>query len=79
MTNTIRIAIPALGLVLLTACLVALVLGKLGPFSDPDERPGLATVTDPEPASEASIPVLGAAAPARTETAGAETATFALG
>ncbi len=74
MTNTIRIAIAALGLVLLTACLVAIVLGKVGPFSDPDDRPGLAAVTDPRLASQASIPALDAAAPSRTETA-----TFALG
>ena len=73
-TNTIRIAIPALGLVLLTACFVALVLGKVGPFSDSDERSGLAAVADPGPASEASIPALDAAAPAKTEMA-----TFALG
>ena len=74
MTNTIRIAIPALGLVLLTVCLVALALGKVGPFADPDERSGLAAAADPGPASETSIPALDAAAPDRTETA-----TFALG
>jgi hypothetical protein len=79
MTNTVRIVIPALGLVLLTACLVALVLGRVGPFSDSDKRSGLATVADPEPASRASIPALDAAASARTETAGARMATFALG
>jgi len=74
MTNPIRIAIPALGFVLLIVCFVALVLGKVGPFADSDERSGLAAVADPGPASEASIPALDAAAPANTETA-----TFALG
>jgi hypothetical protein len=74
MTNTIRIAIPALGLGLLAVCLVALVLGRIGPFADADERAGLATATEPQPAARASIPALDAAAPTRTATA-----TFALG
>jgi hypothetical protein len=74
MTNTIRIAIPALGLVLLAVCLVALVVGRIGPFSGADEPADLATATEPQPAPRASIPALDAAAPARTETA-----TFALG
>ena len=73
MTNTMRIAIPALGL-LLVSCLVALVLGRVGPFSDAKGRAGLATTTEPQPAPQAAIPALDAAAPTSTKTA-----TFALG
>ncbi len=79
MTNTIRIAIPALGLVLLAVCLVALALGRVGPFADAEERADPATPTEPQPAPQAAIPLLDAAAPARTETAGTRMATFALG
>jgi hypothetical protein len=74
MTNTIRIAIPALGLGLLAVCLVALVLGRVGPFAGAEEHEGPATATVPQPAPRAAIPALDAAAPARTATA-----TFALG
>lgn len=74
MANTIRIVLPALGLVLLAVCLGALVMGRVRPFADAEERAGLATVTEPPPASRAPIPALDAAVSVRTATA-----TFALG
>mgnify|MGYP001826992440 CR=1 FL=1 len=69
MTDLVKPAIAILGLLLVALFAAWLVVGKAGPSS------GSVRQADPQ-ATNTPAP---AARPAETETAGAETATFALG
>ena len=79
MAYPIKAAIAILGLLLVVLLGAWLVAGRTGLFAGSTGQMEPQDTTTPAPASRPAIPRLDADAPAKTETAGTETATFALG
>ena len=79
MADPIKAAIAILGLLLVVLLGAWLVVGRTGLFAGSTQQTDPQDTTTPALASLPAIPRLDAAAPTETETAGAETATFALG
>ncbi len=79
MTGPIKAAIAILALLLIVLLGAWLVVGRTGLFAGSTRQTDPQGTPTPDPASGAAIPQLDGAAPAKAETAGAGTATFALG
>ena len=74
MAGPFKAIIAILGLLLVVLFGAWLVFGRTGPSSDSSQQADPEGITTPVPASQAAVPPLDAAVPAKTETA-----TFALG
>lgn len=79
MTDLVKPAIAIVGLLLVALFAAWLVMGKVWPTSGSARQADPQATGTPAPTSQPAIPQLDTAAPAKTETDGIETATFALG